>query len=466
VLEQITRRMSDDISRRALIGGMAASIAALSARLARAQARRVPEAPDAPILFTNLRLFDGKSDALRAGLRVRVDRTRIAAVEAANAPVAPGVRTIDCGGRVLMPGLIDAHWHTMFAAITLPTALTADIGYIYLVASAEAERTLMRGFTTVRDCGGPSFALKRAIDEGLVSGPRIFPSGAMIAQTSGHGDFRSRYEVPRTGASPLSRGEQVGAAAIADGVDEVLRRTREQLMAGASQIKLTAGGGVASPFSPIDATAFSPDEIRAAVLAAEDWGTYVMAHAYTSRAVQRAIGAGVKCIEHGHLVDEDTARMIADRGVWWSLQVFLDDVDAFVLPDAERQQMMRAVQAGTDTAYDLAKRHRAKLAWGTDMILNPGLTARQAAQLPKLARWFTPVQALKMATSDNADLLALSGPRNPYDGKLGVIEPGAFADLLVVDGDPTSDLRVFDDSDRTIRIIMKDGRVYKDTASQ
>lgn len=434
--------------------------------LARAQATRVPAAPDAPILFTNLRLFDGQSGALRSGLRVSIDRTKIAAVEPANGPAAPGSRIVDCAGRVLMPGLIDMHWHTMLAAIPMPVAMTADVGYVYLVASAEAERTLMRGFTTVRDPGGPAFALKRAIDEGVVSGPRIFPSGAMITQTSGHGDFRLRHEVPRTGASPLSRSEALGGSAIADGVDEVLRRTREQLMAGASQVKLTAGGGIASPYSPIDVAAFTAEELRAAVMAAEDWGTYVMTHAYTPRAIQRAIAAGVKCIEHGHLADEDSARMMADRGIWWSLQPFLDDADAPVFADPEQQRKHREVVAGTDTAYDLAKRHRVKVAWGTDLLFDRRLAARQAAQLPKMVRWFTPVQVLKMATSDNADLLALSGLRNPYGSKLGVIEAGAFADLLVVDGDPTSDLGIFDDPEKNIRIIMKDGRIHKDTRLQ
>jgi imidazolonepropionase-like amidohydrolase len=365
-----------------------------------------------------------------------------------------------------MPGLIDAHWHAMLAAIPLPVALTADVGYINLVASAEAERTLLRGVTTVRDPGGPAWGLKRAIDEGVISGPRIFPSGAMITQTSGHGDFRMQFELPRTGASPLSRTEAVGASAIADGAAEVLRRVREQLMLGASQVKLTAGGGVTSPFSPIDVTAFTEEELHAAVAAAEDWGTYVMAHAYTPRAIQRAVAAGIKCIEHGHLADEVSARMIADRGVWWSLQPFLDDEDMHFFPDADRQSKQRAVLAGTDTAYDLAKRYRARIAWGTDVLFDTRLAARQVAQLPKMARWFTPAQALTMATADNAELLALSGPRNPYGGKLGVVEEGALADLLVVDGDPTSSLAMFEDAERSIRLIMKDGRIYKDATAR
>ncbi len=178
----------------------------------------------------------------------------------------------------------------------------------------------MRGFTTVRDVGGPVFGLKRAIDEGVVTGPRIYPSGAMITVTSGHGDFRQLTDLPRTIGGMLTRMEQIGGACVADSPDEVRVRAREQLMQGASQIKLTAGGGVSSPFSPIDVTTFTEAELRAAVEAAENWGTYVVAHAFTPAAIQRAIAAGVKCIEHGFLMDEATAKLMADKGIWLSLQ--------------------------------------------------------------------------------------------------------------------------------------------------
>ena len=178
--------------------------------------------------------------------------------------------------------------------------------------------TLMRGFTTVRDVGGPAFGLKQAIDEGIVKGPRIYPSGAMITVTSGHGDFRQLTDLPRTIGGMLTRMEQIGGAMVADSPDEVRVRVREQLMQGASQVKLTAGGGVSSPFSPIDVTTFTEPELRAAVEAAENWGTYVAAHAFTPAAIQRAIAAGVKCIEHGTLMDEATAKLIAEKGIWLS----------------------------------------------------------------------------------------------------------------------------------------------------
>jgi imidazolonepropionase-like amidohydrolase len=306
------------------------------------------------VLFTNFRLFDGKGPNLRSGLHLLVDGNKIAALETGARPAPAGGRTIDCGGRVLMPGLIDAHWHATFAALTISTLLSADVGYIHLAASAEAQRTLMRGFTTVRDVGGPSFALKKAIDEGLISGPRIFPSGAMISQTAGHGDFRSIYEVPRTGTT-LTRSEAIGATAIADSADEVRRRTREQLMAGASQIKLAVGGGVSSLRDPLDTTQFTAPEIRAAVEAAEDWGAYVTVHVYTPIGIKRALDAGVKCIEHGQLTDEDAVRMMADKGIWWSLQPFIgSSPDDGLNLDAEQQAKLKAVFRGTDVAYGLA----------------------------------------------------------------------------------------------------------------
>jgi imidazolonepropionase-like amidohydrolase len=239
---------------------------------------------------------------------------------------------IDGGGRVLMPGLIDAHAHLWFETLPWQVGPAADWSYIDIVSGIAAQALLMRGFTAVRDAGGPVFGLKRAIDEGLVAGPRIFPSSAFISQTSGHGDFRSRYEVPRGICGHLSHQELVGAVAIADGVGEVLRAVREQLMLGASQIKMMAGGAFISPYDPIDVTEYTEAELRAGVEAAENWGTYVLIHAYTPRAVQQGIRTGVRCIEHGHLLDEGTVVIMAEHEVWWSQQPFLDDEDAFLSP--------------------------------------------------------------------------------------------------------------------------------------
>jgi imidazolonepropionase-like amidohydrolase len=424
--------------------------------------------PETTTLFQNVRVFDGKSGTVGAPSNVLIKGNIIAGVSAADIAVDPkaSATIIAGGGRVLMPGLIEAHWHAMMVAPTFATALTADMGYINLVAGREAEATLMRGFTTVRDMGGPTFGLKRAIDEGLVAGPRIYPSGAFISQTAGHGDFRQLSDIPRTPTTPLSYAERIGVAAIADSPDEVRLRARENLMRGASQVKLMAGGGVSSPFGPLDTTQYTEPELRAAVEAAEDWGTYVAAHAYTPRSIKRAIDAGVLCIEHGHLLDEATARLMADKGIWLSIQPFLDDEDA----NPVHSPMMRARQleviTGTDRAYALAKKYKIKTAFGTDVLFDARLAGRQGAQLAKLVRWYTPGEALKMATGDNGQLLALSGLRSPYPGKLGVVEEGALADLLLVDGNPVENIGLISDPARNFVVIMKDGKIFKNALTR
>jgi imidazolonepropionase-like amidohydrolase len=423
---------------------------------------RASAGPSSRVAFTNVRLFDGKSDTLLAGLRIVIDGRTIKAVEPTEAPLDADVRVIDCGGRVLMPGLIDAHWHAMLACLPLTVLMNADVGYITLVAADEARKTLMRGFTSVRDMAGPTFSLKRAIDQGLVAGPRIWPSGAMISQTGGHGDFRFPYEVPASPNAPLSRVEAIGGGAIADGVDRVLQRAREQLMLGASQLKLAAGGGVSSHYDPIDVSQYTEAEFRAAVDAAENWGTYVAVHAYTPRAIQTAIRGGVRCIEHGHLMDEATAELIGRNGVWLSAQPFLNNEYSNPQPTPDGEAKAQQIYAGTDAAYKFAKAFNLKTAWGTDILFDSKMTAHQGAILTTLERWYRPVEILKMATAVNGELLAMSGPRNPYPGKLGVIEAGALADLIVVDGDPTADLKLVAAPHKNFVLIMKDGRIVKD----
>jgi imidazolonepropionase-like amidohydrolase len=415
-------------------------------------------------LFNNVRVFDGKGTSLSVSTNVLVRGNLIERIS--QAPIAVDrsatTRIIDGGGRTLMPGLTDMHWHTMMARPTPAMILGSDVGYTTLIAGAEATATLMRGFTTVRDLGGPAFSLKRAIDAGIVAGPRIYPSGAMITVTSGHGDFRQLIDLPRTIGGMLSRVEQLGGAMIADSPDEVRLRVREQLMLGASQIKLTAGGGVASPFSPLDVSTFTEAEFRAAVEAAENWGTYVGTHAYTPVSIQRSIAAGVKVIEHGHLMDEASARLIADKGIWLSTQPFIDLGGAAALAPAN-QARMRQVVAGTDNVYAFAKKYKIKTAFGTDVLFSQALAERQGQGIVDLTRWYTPAEALIMATSTNGELLRLSGPRNPYPGRLGVVEEGALADLLLVDGNPLEDIKLVAEPGKNFLIIMKDGTIYKNT---
>lgn len=454
--------LTQSLSRRSFLTG-AAAFATLAAGSKTAFAA-VPAAPPSPIAFTNVRVFDGKSGALRTGLRVFVEGVKIKSVEPSDKPLAAGVQAIDGGGRVLMPGLIDAHWHAIYAAMPIQQLLSADPGYIHIASGQQAEQTILRGFTSVRDMAGPSFGLKNAIDSGVIAGPRIWPSGAMISQTSGHGDFRARYEIPTAMNGPLSHGEVLGGSAIADGANEVLKRAREQLMLGATQLKLAAGGGVSSNYDPLDVSQFTEAEFRAAADAAENWGTYVTVHAYTPRAIQTAIRGGVRCIEHGQLMDDATAKILADKGIWFSSQPFLDDQDATPFPAGSPNRAKQlTMSAGTDTAFGLAKKYNLKTAWGTDTLFDAKLATRQGAQLAKMKRWYSPIEILKMATGTNAELLEMCGPRNPYPARIGVIEEGAFADILLVDGDPLTDIDLVADPAKNFKIIMKDGRIYKNT---
>lgn len=451
-VQRVGRRL-DAFSRRHFLAASGGLVAGLACGAAAAQASR-------RIMFRGARVFDGRSGS-PVPAHVLVEGNRIAAVDTALNPPPDGAEVIACDGRVLMPGLIDAHWHTIYAAVPLPVLLTGDPGIIFASATAEAERTLLRGFTTVRDMGGPVFSFRQAIDGGVIAGPRIFPSGAMITTSGGHGDLRMPFEIPRDGER-LSLSEQMGAAAIADDAGTLKTRVREQLLQGASQVKVVGGGGVSSPRSPLDISTFSEDELRTAVEVARDWNTYVTVHAYAPGTVQRALRAGASCIEHAHLMDETTARMIAEKGVWLSMQPFLTVADAASQtgPGAERVQRLFA---GTPKVYDYVRRFGIKAAWGSDILFSPELAPRQSVMLTHLTNWYTNAEVLRIATSVNAELLALSGLRAPYDGKIGVIETGALADILVVQGDPVADIRLLENPARNLAVIMKDGKVHKNT---
>ncbi len=418
--------------------------------------------PSSAVLFENVRVFDGTRGSLSGPVNVLVVGNVIKTITNAAVAAPPGTTVVRVpgGGRTLMPGLIDNHWHTMMVSVSPAQMVEGDAGYSTLLAAGQAEATLLRGFTTVRDMGGPSFALKRAIDEGRMPGPRIYPSGAIITITGGHGDFRSPTELPRSPGAPLSRMELLNGSMVADSPDEVRRRTREQLLLGASQIKLTAGGGVASPHSPLDASTFNEDELRAAVQAAENWNTYVTVHAYMPAAIQRSIAAGVKVIEHGHLMDDTTAEMMAAKGIWLSFQPFMDDEGASPVPPDSRSRQLQVFE-GTEKTMALAKKYKLKVAFGTDILFSEKVATRQGAELAKMRKWYSPADVLVLATSTNAQLLKLSGPRNPYPGNLGVVAEGALADLLLVDGDPIANLDLVAQPEKSFVVIMKDGKIYK-----
>jgi len=420
------------------------------------------------ILINNVNIFNGKDNKIVKGnILIEGKIIKTISTEAIATDKSGLTKIIDGEAKYIIPGLIDNHSHLLFESIPQMQAMISDFAFLNLFAAKASEKQLLRGFTTVRDMGGGSLTLAKAIDMGLVIGPRVFSSGAFISQTGGHGDFGLPTDVPRK-IGEMSYAERNGMVAIADGTDQVLLRTREQLRQGATQLKLMAGGGVASSYDPLDVMQYTDEEFKAAVQSAENWGTYVTVHAYTPKAIQTAIYAGVKCIEHGNLADETSAKLMAEKGIWWSLQPFLDDEDAIPFPEgsANRKKQLEMTN-GTDNAYKLAKKYNVKLAWGTDCLFDPTLAEKQGKQLSKMTKWFTPFEVLKMATYNNAQLLYLSGKRSPYqEGKLGEISEGAYADLILVDGNPLENLKLVEDPENNFKIIMKDGKIFKNTLEQ
>lgn len=413
------------------------------------------------LLVKNVKIFDGVSDRLFAGHVLVEDRT-IAAVDSSPIAEGPDMTVIDGAGRVLMPGMSDAHVHLVGMANTMADLFTATQSQLAAATVVRAKDVLLRGFTTVRDVAGDTVGIKNVIDAEPALGPRIYPSQAAISQTAGHGDFGFQFEPPTALGGRESRPEQIGFLRVADGPDRVTAAVREQLKLGASQIKLMAGGGVASIYDPLYTLQFTAAELRAAVEAAADYGTYVCTHVYNVAGIRRAVEAGVKSIEHGHLADEPTVAMLAEREVWLSTQPFNEHDHTFTDPD--RTAKNREVCEGTGQVYRWARKHGVKLAWGTDLLFEPQNNARQSDMVARLGEYFTTIEALKMVTSGNAELFRLAGDRDPYRAaRLGEISVGAWADILVIDGDPTADLGLLSDPDANIALIVKDGTVVKNT---
>jgi imidazolonepropionase-like amidohydrolase len=417
--------------------------------------------PEPTVLITNANIFDGQSDKLATGMNVLIEGNKIAKI--AQSITAPaGAKVIDAKGRVLMPGFIDSHSHLMFQ-MSIGEAASSDEFYWAYVSTQTAKTYLMHGFTSIREVSGNSFSLKKAIDRGIVEGPRIYPSGPMITQTSGHSDHRTDAQKSAMIADEPSTFMKYDMVQIADGRPEVLKAVREALRRGASQIKIAVGGGTGSYADPLDVTEYTPDEIRAAVEAAADWGTYVMAHAYNSNGIRRAIDNGVKSIEHGNLVDEDTLRLMKEKGIWLSPQVIVYTFHPKGFTEDQKKKHDQAY-AGIDNMFTIAKKIGfEKIAFGSDIITDPEMMKQINDEFKFRSKWFTPLEILRQATSKSAELLAMSGPRNPYPGKLGVVEEGAYADLLLVNGDPLKDISILTKPEENLALIMKDGKIYKNT---
>ena len=413
------------------------------------------------ILINNVQIFNGTDEKTILG-NVLIENDKIAKISAS--PIMTNksgeTKIIDGKGKFLMPGLIDAHWHTVGAGSTMADMTNGETGLIYAEAVAEAEKTILRGFTTVRDMAGPTFGLKKAFDKNLVTGPRIFPCGAAVSQTGGHGDFGFSYERPTTFGGKLTRAEEFGMFIIANGADQVRTAVREQMRNGASHIKVMAGGGVSSLYDPLDAKQFSAEELKAAVDEAANWNTYVTVHIYNAEGIIEALNAGVKCIEHGQLANEAAIKLIKEKNAWLSIQAFEEKDHQY--PDADRRAKNKAVSDGADSVYKLAKKYNVKVAYGTDFLFEPEMNHKQNEMLVRLSKHYSNYEILKMATSQNAELCEMSGERNPYkSAKLGVIKEGAWADMILVDGDAMKDISLISNPNEKFVLIIKNGIIHK-----
>jgi len=404
------------------------------------------------IMFANCAVLDGTRKERRGDHHVLVEGDRIR--EVSDAPIKSGTaRTIDLKGRTLMPGLIDAHVHVLAVDLPLDRLSDRPVTLLTLQAAKVLEGMLQRGFTTIRDAGGADGGLAEAVEEGLVHGPRIFPSGMALSQTGGHGDVRPRTQSVETCA--CCAGGLAGSR-IADGVAECRRAARDELRKGATQIKILASGGVASPYDPIWNLQYSEEEVRAIVEEARAWRTYVLAHAYSPEAIRRSIEFGVRSIEHGNLIDRATAEHVAGA-------------DAFVVPtlatydalhrfgrelgftETNMAKLAEVREAGLGS-LEILQRAGVKIGWGTD-LLGP-MHRHQSREFIIRAEAMAPFDIIRSATLVNAELLNRAGD-------LGVVAPGARADLIAVDGDPLTDISLLDGQGEHLTQIMKDGVFYK-----
>jgi imidazolonepropionase-like amidohydrolase len=403
-------------------------------------------------LFSGGRFLDPRRGELMDGIEVLIEGERVK--EVSDRPIkSSSAARVDLGGRTLMPGLIDAHLHVFLNEVNIGALDAVPLTLLAINGSIALKASLMRGFTSVRDTAGGDFGIKAAVEQGLIEAPRLFISGQALSQTGGHGDFRKRTQ--RALGCDCCSGLAY-TARIADGVPEVIKATRDELRKGADFIKIMVSGGVASQADPLESLQYRMDEIEAAVEEATNWGKYVAAHAYSAQAVMRAVSAGVRTIEHGNLIDEPTAATMARKGA------FL--VPTLIAYDSMRRrgrdyglseyslQKNEVVLAAGLRSVELARNAGVKIGFGTDLLGQ--LQNDQCREFLLRAELMKPAEIIHSATIVNAEILQRAG-------ELGELKPGAFADLLVVDGDPFADLGLFQDEGKHLSAIMKGGRFYK-----
>ncbi len=404
----------------------------------------------AQLLFHDARLLDVERGLTLPGHSVLVEDDRI--VEVSEGTIRAGeARVLDLKGRTLMPGLIDAHVHAAITTMNLGAMAARPTTLVAIEAARVLEGMLRRGFTSVRDAGGADRGLARAVESGLVAGPRIFFSGRVLSQTGGHGDLRSADDAPRLCACEI---RSSGFAHVADGVAAVRKAAREELRRGASQVKIMASGGVASPSDPIWNLQYSSEEMRAIVEEAAGWRTYAMAHAYTPEAITRAVEAGVRTIEHGNLIDTATARLMKERGAYLvpTLVTYfaIDELGRKLgFPEVSQRKVRDVLDAGL-ASLEIARDAGVPMGFGTDLL---GEThEQQSREFSIRAQVLSPAEILRSATSVNAEILGRAG-------ELGVVAPGALADLLVVDGDPLENLSLLEEQGKHLPVVVQAGRL-------
>jgi imidazolonepropionase-like amidohydrolase len=406
------------------------------------------------LLLHNATLTDGTGADPRPGVSVAVEDGRITRIGPASSLKAErGATVIDCSGRFLMPGLTDAHVH--FAATEADGRVTRPLAAFSLKVAAFIEAALDEGFTTVRDAGGLDPAWAQVVERGLLRGPRILPSGSFLSQTGGHGDWRQPHmDSMEAGVAGL-----VAGPAIVDGPDEVRRAARDQLRRGATQIKVMASGGAASPTDPIDATQFTVEELRAAVEEAAVRSTYVLAHAYHPKSIAQCMDAGVRSIEHGNLLDEETAARMAKEGTFLvptlvTYEVLGERGEELGMARSSVEKIRYVGKSGEESVR-IAMAAGVRIGSGSDLLGSP--MSEKARELVLQARVMGPMGAILAATRTNAELFGMAD-------RIGTVEEGKEADLIVVDGDPLADIGVLADRER-VRVVVKGGVVVKDMDS-
>lgn len=417
--------------------------------------------PDNSVLITNVNIFNGSDGDLITGKDIVVKGSEIDAIIDAGSDTSAYNLVVDGKGGYLSPGLVDVHYH---AVLGLEPSLMASSpkSYVNAIAIGELEDVLRRGVTTVRDAGGDTAGIKKAIDQGWISGPRIYPSQAVIGQYSGHTDFRNPNFLAKEWGGPRDPFEQAGVALNSNGEQQVLAATRDNLYKGAAQIKIAVSGGVISFTDPLYVNELFEEEITMAVRAAEDYGTYVMAHAHSAEPIKRAIRAGVKSLDHNSQADEEAVKMMAENQVHMSVQVLTPSqiVEQYPADDVRHIKAQMALDH-TGQVLEWVKQYGVHQAWGTDLLNDLEQRKLQLQDLTLRTKWFSSEELMIQATGNGGATVALTGKRNPY-GSLGVIAEGAMADILIYNQNPLEDISIIEDFANNLTFIMKDGHVYKD----